>query len=67
MSQMATGSRKLQCDLRTALGPGTQYVGVTEAILRLVTCGRESPSTPRQIRYCDSPNARLDRSRRLLT
>ncbi|MGB8361189.1 MAG: hypothetical protein WCE80_07310 [Acidimicrobiia bacterium] len=56
----ATNKRSLQCNLRTALGPGTQYVGVTEAILKVVAC-QESTRSPR---YCDKPNAVLDRRRR---
>lgn len=56
----ATNKRNLQFDLRTALGPGTQYVGVTEAILEVVAC-QEGTRSPR---FCDKPNASLDRRRR---
>ena len=55
--------RDLQCDLRTALGPGTQYIGVTEAILSVVAC----TDRQRSQRYCDTPNTDLDRRRRLVT
>ncbi|MGD2100670.1 MAG: hypothetical protein PVG83_00380 [Acidimicrobiia bacterium] len=60
MSLDATRRRSLQCDLRTALGPGTQAIGVTEAILHVVACTDRS----RARRYCETPNAPLDRRRR---
>lgn len=56
----ASNRGSLQSDLRTALGPGTQYIGVTEAILRVVACA--DPTRPP--RYCDPRNASLDRRHR---
>lgn len=56
--------RMLQCDLRTALGPGTQAIGVTEAILRVVACKRYDSADPWPRQYCDTRNTVLDRARR---
>lgn len=64
MRSTVSSDRFLQCDLRTALGPGTQYIGVTEAILRVVACRRDESADPRLRRYCDTPNTALDRVRR---
>lgn len=64
MSSTVSRDRNLQCDLRTALGPGTQYIGVTEAILRVVVCKLDDSADPRSRQYCDTRNTALDRARR---
>lgn len=63
MSQGTAPRRNLQCDLRTALGPGTQHIGVTEAILDVVACSPADPRRARPDRYCEPRIAALDRRR----